>query len=133
MTNPKNLKMIDSVKTAVLTDLLETSDEEVLRELEASGVNMDEVHQLKASVRAHAAALIRDRRLPSRARPLTVPGQFQTSRPPIKTIRSRIQVAMQDRAAVRFRDAKQQTDEDLISLYDDMLELGLINPEDDEG
>lgn len=35
--------------------------------------------------------------------------------------------------AMAFRDGKKQTDEDLAAVYDDLVGMGLIKPEDHDG
>ncbi len=130
MTTPKNAKTIESIKAAVLTDILETPDQEVIQEAETYGFSIQDLHTLKSSMRDHAASLVRSAML---APKITLPtGRFHSSRPPLTVVRARIDAAMQDRAAVRFRDAKQQTEEDIYSLYDDLVELGIIKQGEDE-
>jgi hypothetical protein len=34
------------------------------------------------------------------------------------------------RVAMAFRDGKKQTDEDLATVYDDLVRMGIIKPED---
>ena len=56
-------------------------------------------------------------------------------RPTIERLKQIVAEAFlrEPKVAMAFRDGKKQTDEDLTTVYDDLVRMGIIKPEDHGG
>ena len=129
MTKRNDREKLEALKTAALLDLMATSDEEVLKEFMESGGDTSELSKLKSSLRAKAAATLRGH-LNLRKTTMVARPQPPMQRPPLPQLKTMVQHAMASKGSeLAYRDGGKQSDEDWISLYDDMVLMGLIEPE----
>ena len=135
MNESKTSKEIAALRAAALEDLLVTSDTELLLEALESGEDIKAVtDQMKSAMRETASAALRQRIARAKERMRTTP-MARPARPALGRIKQIVQeVFQQDRSlGLAFRDGKRQSDADWQSLYDDLVTLGAIKPDDDVG
>jgi hypothetical protein len=114
----------------------EMSDEELLEELsDVTGSALLHVEKLKRLLEERSATVRRDRLAEARAKYEKAMMTRQTrviSRPPIAEIKLRVQEVFTNRGemplAIAFRNGEYQSDDDLCSLFDQLCELGVIDP-----
>lgn len=123
-----------ALRDAALEDLMATSDAELRQEAIEGGDDLDAMAlQIKSAMRETAAATLRQNlalakeRLPqiinSRAAPLV--------RPSLEQIKQIVQSVFKADTSLglAFRNGTKQTDEDWLSLYDDLIAVGAIKPD----
>lgn len=123
-----------ALRDAALEDLMAASDAELRQEAIEGGDDLDAMAlQIKSAMRETAAATLRQHlalakaRLPqkinSRAAPLV--------RPSLEQIKQIVQSVFKADASLglAFRNGTKQTDEDWLSLYDDLIAVGAIKPD----
>lgn len=124
------------IRARALEDLANTSDEELRDELMKDG---EDILSVSAEVRAKlgdvVALSMRNKlamaKVTARKSALTTaPPQH---RPPIERLKALIAEAFQrePKVALAFRDGKRQSEEDLGSVYDDLIRMGVIKSEKD--
>lgn len=135
MTHSKDRAEIASLRKVALEDLHATSEEEITRELHEAG---EDIHAIAAQLKEHmrdiAAAAMRRRTEVAKEQMRTLDSAVsKAARPSMNLIRERIKAAflLQPNLAVAFRDGKRQSDEDMQSLYDDLIAVGAIKPNDE--
>jgi|JI10StandDraft_1071094.scaffolds.fasta_scaffold1481178_2 hypothetical protein len=128
-----SVKSQDAIRRLALLDLDATTDEELRAEFTADGVDPDTAARaIAAELDAVVAAAMRGRTAAAKVR-VAAPPKRPRVRPALASIKEMIDNAFRTDAslAAAFRDGKQQSDADLQSLYDDLVELGKIDPESD--
>lgn len=128
-----SVKAQDAIRRLALRDLDATSDEELRAEFAADGVDPDAAARaVAAELDAVAAAAMRQRAMAAKAR-VAAPSKRPRVLPALARMKELIDSAFRSDAnlAAAFRDGKRQSDADLQSLYDDLVELGKIDPETD--
>lgn len=128
-----SVKAQDAIRRLALRDLDATSDEELRTEFADDGVDPDIAARAVATeLDAVVAAAMRERAVAAKAR-VAVPPKRQRVRPALARMKELIDNAFRidTSLAAAFRDGKRQSDADLQSLYDDLVELGKIDPESD--
>lgn len=128
-----SVKAQDAIRRLALRDLDATSDEELRAEFAADGVDPDAAARaVAAELDAVAAAAMRQRAMAAKAR-VPAPSKRPRVLPALARMKELIDSAFRSDAnlAAAFRDGKRQSDADLQSLYDDLVELGKIDPETD--
>lgn len=137
MTQSKNSAEITALRTLALKDLNATSDEELRKELIDDGVDIRELSvQVRTKMHEVSAAALRARTALARERMRSAPNPGRLTvaiRPAIERMKQMVQDVFQrePELAVAFRDGKRQSDADIQSLYDDLVSIGAIKPEDD--
>ena len=141
MTHSKNSADFIALRDAALEDLLKLSDAELAAELESDGIPITEIaRRVGNGMRETAAQAIRlqNSRMPLQSREAVKP--MRGSRPSIGEIKKIVtrlfenaqQLGVEERSlGVAFRDGKKQTDADWETLYDDLVRLKAILPEND--
>lgn len=129
-----SVKTLDAIRRLALKDLDATSDEELRAEIVAEGDDPEavartvaiELDNIIASAMRERASEAKNRNVPL----LTTP----TRRPALDRMKELIENAFRNDAnlATAFREGTRQSDADLQSLYDDLVELGKIDPEVDD-
>ncbi len=125
------------MQDAALEDLLQTSDQDILKEAAEDGVDLDTA---AAAFRERMAARMADAR---RARLMKAHEQLDAKResrsaarprPPSQQLKQIVTEALRNApaAGVAFRAGQRQTEADWESMYDDLVDLGLIQPRDDD-
>lgn len=136
MSTSKIIAEIAALRAAALDDLMATTDAELHQEALEDGEDLDGIAaQVKVAMRETAAGVLRQRmsqtktRMPSAAAARPV----QAIRPSIDRIKQIVQGLFQsDRGlGLAFRDGKRQSESDWQSLYDDLVTMGAIDPNDD--
>ncbi len=136
MSTSKISAEIASLRAAALDDLMATTDAELHQEALEDGEDLDAIAtQVKFAMREAAAGVLRQRMVQSktRIRPPTAARPVPAIRLSPDRIKQIIQDLFQrDRSlGLAFRDGKQQTESDWQSLYDDLVAMGAIKPNDD--
>ena len=136
MSTSKISAEIASLRAAALDDLIATTDAELHQEAREDGEDLDAIAtQVKFAMREAAAGVLRQRMVQSktRMRPPTAARPVPAIRLSPDRIKQIIQDLFQkDRSlGLAFRDGKQQTESDWQSLYDDLVAMGAIKPNDD--
>jgi hypothetical protein len=119
------------LRDLALRDVMSASAEELLREDAEEGVDSKQAaDELRQAMRVAAARILRAARPSMPAHPVA---QAVSNRPPFDRLK-----AMVERVFVRepelklaFRDGKRQSERDWTSLYDDLVEMGAIDPNAD--
>lgn len=123
------------LRAAALEDLMTTTDVQLRQEARDDGEDLDAVAmQVKATMREAAATALRQRLVQAKQRTRSVAGAQVSPwvRPPVEAIKQLVQALFQtDRSlGLAFRDGKKQTDADWQTLYDDLVAIGAIKPDD---
>jgi len=137
MNPSKARKEIAALRDAALEDLAKTTDSELRKEALENGEDVGRIAAHIRSVMRDAAASVNRQRLAvareqmeakSRCRPATL------IRPTIDRIKQIIQAAFTTDPAlgVAYREGKVTSTEDWYSLYEDLIKIGAIKPNDHE-
>lgn len=138
MKQSKERREIGFIRARMLEDLANTSDEEIRNEYREAGQDMAAVAKqthdalrdvVAASMRAKLAFAKAATKVSSASRP------NNWVRPTMDRLKEIVAEAFmrEPKVAMAFRDGKKQTDEDLATVYDDLVTLGVIKPEDHGG
>ena len=137
MNTQKTLAEMAALRDAALEDLMATSDVQLQQEAIEDGEDLDKLAmQVKATMREAAATAQRQRlaRAKERMYPSIGARTISSIRLPVEALKQIIQKLFQTDPSLglAFRDGKKQTDADWQSLYDDLVSMGAIKPEDHE-
>ena len=138
MNTLKNWAEMVSLREAALEDLIATSNAQMRQEAIEDGDDLTQVAtQVKATMRAAAASAQRQRlaqakermRQGDSARPISL------IRPSLGAIKQLIEELFQTdhNLGLAFRDGRKQTEADWQSLYDDLVSMGAIKPQNHGG
>lgn len=135
MKQSKESKEISFIRTRALDDLANTSDEEIRNEYREAGQDLAALaKQTHDTLRDVVAAGMRSKLASAKAATKASAASQPTSRvrPAMERLKQILAEAFQrePKVAMAFRDGKKQTDEDLATVYDDLLRMGIIKPED---
>ena len=137
MTEPDVRAELAALRAAALEDLMATQDADLRREAVEDGEVVASIAlDVKAAMREAAAAALRQRMTVARQRMeiAQVAGvrPALSIRPAIKRLKQLVldAFAKDPNLGLAFRDGKQQSDADWESLYDDLISLGKIEPDD---
>lgn len=135
MKQSKESKEMDLIRARVLDDLANTSDEEVRNEYREAGQDMAAVAKqthdmLRDVVAAGMRAKLASARAATKVSSVSRPTNW--IRPTMDRLKEIVAEAFtrEPKVAMAFRDGKKQTDEDLATVYDDLVRMGVIKPED---
>ena len=124
------------IRARALDDLANTSDEEIRNEYREAGQDMAAVAKqtldtLRDVVAAGMRAKLASAKAVSKA---SAASQQPTNwvRPAMERLKKIVAEAFlrEPKVAMAFREGKKQTDEDLATVYDDLVRMGIIKPED---
>ena len=135
MTPTKIIAEIAALRNAALEDLMATTDEQLRQEALEDGEDLVVIaSQVKTSMREAAAEALRQKLVQAKVRMKPKLATLTESfiRPPVHQIKQIIQGLFQtdQSLGLAFRDGKKQTDADWLSLYDDLVAMGAIKPND---
>lgn len=137
MNQSKARKEIAALRDAALEDLAKTSDSQLRKEAVEDGDDVTAIAAHMRSVMRDAAASVHRQRLAQarelmEARPIV--SMARIVHPSLEQVKRIVEgVFAQDPAlGIACREGKTQSDEDWLSLYDDLVTLGAINPTTDE-
>lgn len=128
-------KEIGFIRARALDDLANTSDEEIRNEYREAGQDMAAVaKQTHDKLRDVVAAGMRTRLASAKAavKASTASQPVKRVRPVMDQLKEILAEAFlrEPKVAMAFRDGKKQTDEDLATVYDDLIRMGIIKPEE---
>lgn len=126
---------LDALRALALADLDATSDEEIRAELIEAGTDPDAFAvSIAEGLDELVAATLRQRTASAKAA-MHAPTAAARSRPTLAKIKERIvqAFATEPRLATAFREGTKQSDADLQSLYDDLVLMGKISANEDDG
>lgn len=132
----KSHQEIMAMRQLAIEDLMVQSDEQLRQEAEEDGENVDLLATtLRTALRETAAHVMRQRLVDAKrhiASTVAKPAEH-IAYPALDTLKRRIQVAFESQPdlGLAFRDGKKQSENDWHSLYDDLIELGAIAPDED--
>lgn len=135
MKQSREHKEIGFIRARALDDLANTSDEEIRNEYRESGQDMAAVaKQTHDKLRDVVAVGMRAKLASAKAavKISTVSQPVNRVRPVMDRLKEIVAEAFlrEPKVAMAFRDGKKQTDEDLATVYDDLVKMGIIKPED---
>ena len=135
MKQSKGIKEIGFIRARALDDLANTSDEEVRNEYREAGQDMAAIaKQTHDSLRDVVAATMRAMLASTKAATTASSARKSTrrARPAMERLKEILAETFmrEPKVAMAFRDGKKQTDEDLATVYDDLVRMGVIKPED---
>jgi hypothetical protein len=135
MKQSRESKEIGFIRARALEDLANTSDEEIRNEYREAGQDMAAVaKQTHDKLRDVVAASMRARLASAKATVKASAASQPASRvrPAMERLKAIVAEAFlrEPQIAMAFRDGKKQTDEDLATVYDDLVRMGVIKPED---
>lgn len=135
MKQSKEKIEIAFIRARALDDLANTSDEEIRNEYREAGQDMAAVaKQTHDMLRDVVAAGMRAKLASAKAATKTSSASRPTNRvrPAMERLKEIVAEAFmrEPKVAMAFRDGKKQTDEDLATVYDDLVRMGIIKPED---
>jgi hypothetical protein len=135
MKQSKAGREIGFIRARALDDLANTSDEEIRNEYREAGQDLAAVAKqthdmlqdvVAACMRAKLASAKVATKVSSASRPTN------WARPTMDRLKEIVAETFmrEPKVAMAFRDGKKQTDEDLATVYDDLVRMGIIKPED---
>ena len=135
MKQSRESKEIGFIRARALEDLANTSDEEIRNEYREAGQDMTAVaKQTHNKLRDVVAASMRARLASAKATVKASAASQLASRvrPAMERLKAIVDEAFlrEPKVAMAFRDGKKQTDEDLATVYDDLVRMGVIKPEE---
>lgn len=135
MNSSKTQTELAALRNAALEDLMATTDEQLQQDAIDEGADLDAVAVLVGAVMQGAASdALRHRMVLAKVRMqsrLNTP-DIPTARPPMERIKQIVQEIFQadQSLGLAFREGKKQTDDDWLSLYDDLVAMGAIKSDD---
>ena len=135
MKQSKESKEIGFIRARALDDLANTSDEEIKNEYREAGQDLAAVaKQTHDTLRDVVAAGMRAKLASAKAATKSSAASQPTNwvRPAMERVKKLVADAFlrEPTVAMAFRDGKKQTDEDLATVYDDLVRMGIIKSED---
>jgi ribosomal protein L17 len=135
---PKDLSLkLERVADAFAGDVDAMSDAQILQEAKEDGIDTE---TLAADLRSSAFSLIAQAKRQRLAQARSALAASQQSRalktrvrPTLDMIKQRIQdvLTIKPSLAIAFRDGREMSDDDWISLWDDFVEMGAVKDGDD--
>jgi len=136
MSRDKASELFARMQDAALEDLLRTSDQDILKEAAEDGRDLKGVAAaLRERIAAQMAQARRERLIRARKQ-LDAPKDSHSvprPRPPFQQLKRLVIDTLRatPAAGVAFREGQRQTEADWESMYDDLVDLGAIQPRDD--
>lgn len=137
MTSPNVVAEMAALRDAALEDLMATCDAQLRQEAMEDGKDFDAIATcVKAAMRETAASTLRQRLSQAKAQSNSklMVQKAPSTLPSLEQIKQIVQNLFQidPSLGLAFRSGKKQTDADWLSLYDDLVVMGAIKPEDHE-
>ena len=135
MKQSKESREIGFIRDRALDDLANTSDEEIRNEYRKAGQDFAAVtKQTHDTLRDIVAAGMRTKLASAKAATKISSASRPTNwvRPTMDRLKAIVAEAFlrEPKVAMAFRDGKKQTDEDLATVYDDLVRMGVIKLEE---
>jgi hypothetical protein len=131
MTKLKHVNELAALRRLALEDVLQASEADLREQAQEEGLDFNELaEKIRSCMRESAASVLREQLVKNRA-----PASTQrpaAKRPPLERIKEAIRevFAREPGLRVAFRDGKQQSQSDWESLYDDLVGLGALKPDE---
>lgn len=131
MTKLKHANELAALRRLALEDVLQASEVDLREQAQEEGFDFNELaEKIRSSMREAAASVLREQLVKNSA-----PASTQrpvAKRLPIERIKEAIRevFAREPELRVAFRDGKQQSQSDWESLYDDLVRLGALKPDE---
>lgn len=128
-----NRAVLDAIQELAGKDLDEATDAQIRAEFIEDGQDPEQVAlRVTQSLDAVVAEFLRGRAAASKALMKTAARPLPAKRPALERIKELIQGAFNSdpKLAAAFRDGTKQSENDLLSLYDDLVSMGKLSPED---
>lgn len=127
---------LDRLQQAVLDDLLSLSDEELRSELVQDGDDLSGIASRTRFAVQQKLAEEKRKRLSTARDLLRSSGgpPKPATRPPLDRIKEMVQAAFEGKPSLRvaYREGQRKSEADWQSMYDDLVDLGEIRPEQDD-
>lgn len=133
MTQARAERELAALRNAALDELLQLSDADLLEDAVAEGLNVSEIAQgIRSCMRSASAGFMRQHLLSARLVVGKRTPKVAIPQLPVARLKELVQRAFQTdpQLGLAFRSGKRQTDEDWVSLYEDLVALGAIKPDD---
>jgi predicted nucleotide-binding protein len=127
-------KTLSAMQSLALTDLDNTSDEHIRAEILEDGGNPDEIaNEIAERLDSIVAEFMRNRVAANKAVKSATTIPTQKLKPSLEEIKRLIQKAFErePKLAALFREGTKQSENDLLSLYEDLVSMGTIDANDD--
>ena len=131
MIKRKHANELAALRRLALEDVLQASEADLREQAEEEGLDFNELaEKIRSSMREAAASVLREQLVKNRA-----PASTQrpaAKRPSLERIKEAIRevFAREPELRVAFRDGRQQSQSDWESLYDDLVRLGALKPDE---
>lgn len=129
MTQLKHVNELAALRRLALEDVLQASEADLREQAQEEGLDFNELaEKIRSCMRESAASVLREQLVKNRAAASTQ--RPAAKRPPLERIKEAIRevFAREPDLRVAFRDGKQQSQSDWESLYDDLVGLGALKP-----
>lgn len=123
------MKTVQAIQSLALADLAEVTDEAICSELELAGHNPDTLaREIADHLDNIASEFMRNHVAAAKTIRKTMEVSAPRTRPPFEVIKRLVQGAFEREPtlAAAFREGTKQSDNDLLTLYDDLVALGKI-------
>lgn len=134
MNSSKSREEIIALRQLALDDLMAMDDAQILAEAQEAGEDIEAMaNAMKAMLRETVASELRCRLLEAR-QVIARPTKASLTFPTLEIIKQRVREAFRSEPALglAYREGKEQTESDWLSLYEDLIELGAIAPDEDD-
>lgn len=135
MKLPKSHAENMALRQLAMEDLMAQSDAQLRQEAAEDGEDIDAlVTSMRAALHVAAAHVLRQRLTDARQRMTSSIRPIKANKyPALETLKHRIKSAfeLQPELGLAFREGKKQSEADWQTLYDDLIELGAIERDED--
>lgn len=131
MIKRKHANELAALRRLALEDVLQASEADLREQAQEEGLDFNELaEKIRSSMREAAASVLREQFVKDRT-----PASTQrpaSKRPSLERIKEAIRevFAREPELRVAFRDGRQQSQSDWESLYDDLVRLGALKPDE---
>lgn len=131
MIKRKHANELAALRRLALEDVLQASEADLREQAEEEGLDFNELaEKIRSSMREAAASVLREQLV--KVRTPASPQRPASKRPSLERIKEAIRevFAREPELRVAFRDGRQQSQSDWESLYDDLVRLGALKPDE---
>lgn len=131
MIKRKHTNELAALRRLALEDVLQASEADLREQAEEEGFDFNELaEKIRSSMREAAASVLREQLVKDRTSASTQ--RPASKRPSLERIKEAIRevFAREPELRVAFRDGRQQSQSDWESLYDDLVRLGALKPDE---
>lgn len=135
MTKRKYATELAALRQLALEDVVQASEADLRGQAQEEGVDFAEFAEtIRSSMREAAASVLREQLAQDKTplAPIRASLRLAAKRPPLERIKEAIlEVFVREpKLRMAFRDGKQQSQSDWESLYDDLVSLGALTPDE---